>query len=74
MIVPNKFVRFADTPLSKLDVLLRELANPVRLPELFNRTMARFRDVDEFILTIDVLHVLGQVEVDMQTGMVRRAD
>ncbi len=70
MITPNKFISFDQSVLSKLNVILSEEDNEIEVCELYRRTEKKFDGVDQFLYAIDVLHVLGRINVDLVTRTV----
>ena len=72
MIVPNKFVSFKQSVLSKLPKVMSSLdKSKISLHDLFKKCRKSFEDVSEFILALDVLFVLGKIEFDRQEEMIR---
>ncbi|WP_055665533.1 ABC-three component system middle component 7 [Desnuesiella massiliensis] len=65
MIMPNKLIPFKDSILSKLtyilDVLVHEDEN---LENLYQKVKCNFEDVNQYILTLDVLFALERIEFD----------
>lgn len=64
MITPNKFVSFEKSILNKLDVLMKLDIKDIEIIELYRRTSKNFDNIDQFIITIDVLYVLGCIDID----------
>lgn len=73
MITPGKFVRFGESTLNHLALVLAAVDIPIPLTELFAATSKHFNGPGEFIYAMDVLYVLGAVEVDLNTKVVSRA-
>lgn len=71
MITPNKFTTFEQSVLSKLGVLLSQNVSEIALEELYAATEKHFGSVDQFLYAIDVLYVLGRIEVDTKTKVVK---
>ena len=62
MILPNKLVSFQNSLLPKTVLIIDELsAKPFRVNELYEKLRKKFEDVDQFILTLDVLYILEKV-------------
>lgn len=68
MITPNKFTSFDQSSLRKLPKILEALAVVNGLSELYKEVEKHFEDVSEFIACIDVLYVLGRIEVNKDNG------
>jgi len=63
MIIPNKFISFNESVLSKLKYIL-EAGESVALSELYQITEDHFDSIDQFLYALDVLYVLDKVEFD----------
>ena len=74
MITPNKVVPLAKSALGLARVLLEEATNSESISELQERTSKHFESIDQFILTVDMLFVLGRIGVDFETGMISNVD
>jgi ABC-three component (ABC-3C) system Middle Component 7 len=72
MIVPNKFISFDKSVLSKLHLVLDADFEYISISELFLKTSKYFEDVSEFIFSLDVLYVLGKIEFDRKTGILKK--
>ncbi|WP_139558309.1 ABC-three component system middle component 7 [Methylotetracoccus oryzae] len=65
MIVPNKFVSLDESLIAKLPHLLANLKDGESVLELYSATRDVYADVGEFLLSLDVLFVLGRIRVDV---------
>lgn len=74
MITPNKFTPLDQSILAKLSVILKQEAYVIPLRELYRSVSNSFENVDQFLLAIDVLYVLGKINVDFETEMVSYVD
>lgn len=74
MITPNKFIALDESILSKLEIVLDEQIDEMGIRELYRAVMHRFDTADQFLLALDVLYVLGRVDVDFRTATVSHAD
>lgn len=65
MILPNKLIPFNKCVLSKVVYILKELEKG-RKPcgVIFASIRPHFEDINEYILALDVLHVLGKIGMD----------
>lgn len=70
MITPNKVVPLAKSALGLAQVLLEEATNSESILDLQERTSKHFESIDQFILTVDMLFVLGRIGVDFETGRI----
>lgn len=67
MIVPNKAVSFEKSLLSKLPQILQALSNgSLQVTDLYRRMKGDFSDVNQFILALDMLFILGKVELTVE--------
>ena len=66
MISPNKFIPFDQSILRRLEIILDRDRSDVGITQLFKETSAKFDDVNQFMYTIDVLFVLGCIEIDFK--------
>ncbi len=71
MSFPSKFTSFDNSILSKITLLINDNIKSIKITELFDFYMDRFSDVSEFILALEVLHVLGKIELDEKEGVIR---
>jgi len=74
MIVPNKAIRLDDTALGHIGAILNEGPNAVDMVALFHRVENAFDGIDQFLLTLDTLFVLGRIDVDFSTRIVTYVD
>lgn len=71
MIVPNKFTSLDQSLISKLPMLLAGLETDRSVFQLYESNQDGFEDVCEFLLALDVLYVLGRIDLDSGPGMLR---
>ncbi|WP_414653458.1 ABC-three component system middle component 7 [Herbaspirillum sp.] len=67
MITPNKFTTFDASVLSKLPLLLSIGVKKISIEKLFAETEKHFSGADQFLYAIDVLYVLGRIELNEVT-------
>ncbi|TDF41987.1 hypothetical protein EYS14_03875 [Alteromonadaceae bacterium M269] len=70
MIVPNKFTPLDKSILGKLSHIIVEGVDEISLPELLDMRLRKFIDIGEFVLALDVLFVIGRVEMD-EKGIIK---
>ncbi|MBK8233926.1 MAG: hypothetical protein IPK74_00070 [Deltaproteobacteria bacterium] len=73
MIVPTKFTRFADTALSTAVQILSRLDEDVPVLSLYREMEPTVKDLDRFLLALDILYILGRIELDLERKLIRRA-
>lgn len=68
MIYPNKNIRFEESIIYKMiSVLELQEKALINIHELYNQTKAKFKNTDEFIISLDVLYALDMINVDFET-------
>jgi hypothetical protein len=68
MIYPNKNIRFEESIIYKMISVLELQEKPsINIHELYNQTKAKFKNTDEFIISLDVLYALDMINVDFET-------
>lgn len=70
MIVPNKFIRFDDSILRRIDGVLSEIDDEITVHDLYKKTDRKVGGIENFILALDVLFALGRIDVDYSRGVV----
>ncbi len=76
MITPNKVITLRESALgtdARSSCEEKGLAGQPR-QALYDKVGRDFESIDQFLLAVDVLYVLGQIDVDPSTGMVTYAD
>lgn len=67
MIYPNKNIRFEESIIYKMISILEEREKLViNIHELYNETKNKFKNTDEFIISLDVLYALDMINVDFE--------
>lgn len=63
MIVPNKVISYEESLLPKLPDILVRLNEPTSPKILYESIKHEFKDVHQFVLCLDILFVLGRIEL-----------
>lgn len=71
MILPNKFISFDESTLSKLSIVIKGIGAGAELSELYNKVGSKFSGIDEFILTLDLMYALNSVTINNDTRIVK---
>ncbi|WP_454061984.1 ABC-three component system middle component 7 [Candidatus Nitrospira salsa] len=71
MIMPDKFSSLDESTLGKVSHLLLDDVIEITVSDLMKMKVGKFVDVGEFILALDVLFVLGKIELDIDKKVVR---
>lgn len=74
MITPNKVITLRESALGRTPIILREKASQDNLADLYGKVRKDFESIDQFLLTLDLLYILGQIDIDTSTGVVTYAD
>jgi hypothetical protein len=74
LITPNKVITLRESALGRAPVILRERAVHPNLLALYEKVSKDFESIDQFLLTLDVLFILGRIDIDLSTGVVTYAD
>ncbi|RQW23324.1 hypothetical protein EH196_00470 [Bacillus sp. C1-1] len=71
MLVPNKIIRYNDSVIGKMTVILNHLhSKDMHIRELYFITQKNFKEIDEFIYSIDVLYLLDAIDIDFTEGII----
>ena len=73
MIIPNKAVPLESSALGMVSVVLEQGPDPIDLMKLYHIVSKRFESIDQFMIALDLLHVLGRLEIDFKTRTVTYA-
>jgi len=71
MSFPSKFTRFDKSILAKINLLIIDDVESIKLSELIRLCSSKFEDISEFMLALDVLYALGKIEIEENEGMIR---
>lgn len=74
MIMPNKIVSLAKSALGLAKFLLEEAPKSELILDLQERTSKHFESTDQFIFTVELVFVLGRMDVDFETGRISNVD
>jgi hypothetical protein len=67
MIYPNKNIRFEESIIYKMiSVLEQREKQTINIHDLYNETKTKFKNTDEFIISLDVLYALDMINVDFE--------
>lgn len=71
MILPNKLIKFQDSILAKTVFILDEISqNSQSVSELFYLVKEHFDDINQYILTLDVLFTLERINYNKETQVI----
>ena len=71
MSFPSKFTSFDRSILAKISILMLDNVETISLSDLINIRLDKFEDIGEFMLALDVLFVLGKIELEEDKGVIK---
>ncbi|WP_338147067.1 ABC-three component system middle component 7 [Pantoea stewartii] len=71
MIVPSKSIPLQDSIIYKMLVVLEDGFETIDLIELYDKLSDSFSTLDEFVYSLDVLFILGRLEL-IEDGKIRK--
>lgn len=72
MITPSKAISFKDSITFKMLHILDMQFEEIPIEELYKNTKKKFVGLDEFIFALDVLYILGEIDVDLELGKIKK--
>lgn len=73
MITPNKVITLRESALGRIPLLLRHMGETADLIGLYHSVSKDFESIDQFLLSLDILFILGRIDIDLPTGIVANA-
>lgn len=73
MLVPSKFTRLEESTLFRLPAILRDRKDEESVHDVYVRTRGSFRDASEFLYAMDALFVLGLIDLENESGLIKYA-
>jgi len=73
MLVPSKFTRLEESTLFRMQKIMSGKSNGETVQEVYYRTRDVFHDAGEFLYALDLLFVIGIVNVDINSGEIQYA-
>jgi len=70
MITPNKVVSIEKSALGLVGIILDQGPDPLELVNLYQIVSKHFESIDQFLLAIDLLYVLGRIDINFQTRII----
>ena len=74
MIAPNKAISLNDSALSRVSIILRQGPQAIDLQALYERVSGRFESIDQFLVALDILFVLGRIDLNPDTRTLTYVD
>jgi hypothetical protein len=73
MLVPSKFTRLEESTIFKMKCILDNRKQNESITEIYSRTKEVFYYASEFIHALDILYVLGLLEIRENTTVIEYA-
>lgn len=73
MLIPTKFTSLEESTIFKMRVILEDKYDGENVSDLLVRTSGEFQDASEFLYALDILFVLGLIDIDAVNGTVNYA-
>lgn len=73
MLVPSKFTRLEESTIFKMKCILINKKEIESVLDIYIRTKDVFYDASEFLHALDVLYVLGFVNINYDSGLIEYA-
>jgi hypothetical protein len=70
VIIPNKAVPIRDSALGHAAAIMQRGPASIDLMRLYKEVADEFESIDQFLLTLDLLYVIGRIDIDLQTRAV----
>lgn len=74
MITPNKVITLRESALGRIPLILRQRSKAVDLVSLYRSLSKDFESIDQFLLALDILFILGKIDIEFSTRVVTYAD
>lgn len=72
MILPNKLISFQDCILAKTVYILEKISDSdFSVIELYEQVETHFEDLNEYMLALDVLYVLGKIKYNEELRVIQ---
>jgi hypothetical protein len=73
VITPNKAITLEESALGRVSAIMKEGPNPHDLVNLYTKVADEFESIDQFILALDILYVIGKIDVNQFTRVLTYA-
>lgn len=75
MLYPNKHTRFEDSILFKMLFILEyKDSNEIDINLLYEKLKKKYKNIDEYIYSIDILYTLNLINVDFENEIIIYAE
>ena len=64
MKLPSKIINYNESIIGKFSFILDEISNKeINIYELFDKLKKKFNNVEEYLVTLEVLYLLNKIEI-----------
>lgn len=70
MLVPSKFTRLEESTLYRMKSIVSGRSDGETVQDVYLRTRNAFHDASEFLHALDILFVLGTLNIDEDSGVI----
>lgn len=64
MKLPSKIINYDESIIGKFSFILDEISNKeINIYELFDKLKKKFNNVEEYLVTLEVLYLLNKIEI-----------
>lgn len=64
MKLPSKIINYKESIIGKFSFILDEISNKeINIYELFDKLKKKFNNVEEYLVTLEVLYLLNKIEI-----------
>ncbi len=74
MITPNKVLSLRESALGRVALIMQQNQKSVDLVALYRSVADDFESIDQFLFALDILFVVGRIDVNLTTRSVKYAD
>jgi len=74
MLAPTKFTTLEESTIFKMRAILENKQEGETISALLARTLGGFQDASEFLHAVDILYVLGALNVEAANGVIDYAE
>ncbi|MEZ8824333.1 ABC-three component system middle component 7 [Vibrio amylolyticus] len=72
MITPTKSTPLEHSIIYKMTHILSVNFTTISVSDLYKKTRKKFDCIDEFVWSLDVLYILGKIEMDKENGIIKK--
>lgn len=73
MIMPNKIISINESCIYRAALLIPKIDDGISVVELYRKEKKMFDDMSDYIDVLNLLYVLGKVDLDESNGVIKNA-